>query len=201
MFVDSLNPTYEEKTGLTAILSEIDEPIIMEDPTPNKVLLRFWDTHGKIAIRSIIKDETLVEKLYSMNESPAQILKEVQLKSKEIAIISSLPKYKNLPSIAKFVDFVARTYKTRTPEETIRVIEKYDKKDMKIRSISYGFLLALNSAYSRKWQYSKEEIEFGEFLEKYAYELLNASPNEYHEKFQTLLTVSGVNEDITTSKI
>jgi hypothetical protein len=66
----------------------------------------------------------------------------------------------------------------------------------KAKSISYAFLLALNKAKDKKWKYSQVEIEYGEFLSKYAKNLLDSKPEKYHKNLRELILASGSNENI-----
>jgi hypothetical protein len=66
----------------------------------------------------------------------------------------------------------------------------------KAKSIAYAFLLALGKGSEEKWKYSKEEIEYGEFLHQYTKKLLTVEPEQYSAVLQELLTVSGSSEMI-----
>ena len=88
-------------------------------------------------------------------------------------ILSKLPQYSSLPPLANFADTVARTYKTFGKKEALGEIKK--KPDTpKGKSIAYAFLLVFDKGKDTKWQYSKQEIEYGEFLKEYAKNLLDA---------------------------
>jgi hypothetical protein len=47
-----------------------------------------------------------------------------------------------------------------------------------------------------KWKYSKEEVEYGEFLKDHARKLLDVQPEKYSAVLQELLTVCGSSEVI-----
>ena len=64
------------------------------------------------------------------------------------------------------------------------------------KSIAYAFLLALGKGTEVKWKYSKEEIDYGEFLKDYARNLLDIKPEEYSIVLQELLTACGSSEII-----
>jgi hypothetical protein len=66
--------------------------------------------------------------------------------------------------------------------------------DPKAKSIAYAFLLALGKGTDVKWKYSKEEVDYGEFLQDYAKKLLNVEPENYSTMLQGLLTACGSSE-------
>jgi hypothetical protein len=47
-----------------------------------------------------------------------------------------------------------------------------------------------------KWKYSKEEVDYGEFLKDHARKLLDVKPEEYSVILQELLTACGSSETI-----
>jgi len=194
-FVNALNPNKFEKRGLNIILEKIKEPIILNDITPNKVLERFWSEYGKDTLKEIIDDNEMAEKFYKLDGTPSDVLELVLNFKERQKVLSKLPKYKNLPTLANFVDRVVRTYKTFGEKESIAEIKKRPDTP-KGKSISYAFLLALGKGKDKKWQYSQVEAEYGEFLKDYAEKLLKAEPKDYHKSLQELLTNSGSSENI-----
>jgi hypothetical protein len=200
-FIKSLSPTEEEKKGLRTILRKVDSPVVVSKATPNKVLSIFWDEHGLEAIKAIVGDEETAQRLFDKADkskaSPSQILKEASILTKERDIISTLPKYKVLPPIAKFADNIARIYMTQGKNDTLRAIEHYKGGDTRIKSVAYAFLLALEQGASKKWQYTKTEIDFARFLKEPASKLLNSGPKEYHDNLQGLLSATGSTKRLT----
>ncbi len=194
-FLKALNPTDEERKGLKALLERIKTPVVVSKATPNKVLSLFWDEYGMEAIKSIVGDEDTAQRLFTKADtsktSPSQVLKEASIFTKERDIISALPKYKVLPLIAKFADNIARIYMTQGKNDALRAIEHYKGGETRIKSVAYAFLLALNQGASKKWQYTKTEIDFAHFLKDPANRLLNSEPKEYHDNLQSLLSATG----------
>jgi hypothetical protein len=193
-FIDALNPMEEERKGLKTILEKVDTPVVVSKATPNKVLGMFWEEYGKEAIKAIVGDEQTVQRLFDeadTSTSPSQVLKEASILTKERDIISALPRYKVLPPIAKFANNIARIYMTQGKNDTLRAIEHYKGGDTRIKSVAYAFLLALEQGASKKWQYTKTEIDFAQFLKEPASKLLNSGPEEYHDNLQGLLSATG----------
>jgi len=198
-FIKALKPNEYEQKGLEVILDNVDEPVVMDNVTPNKVLERFWDDYGADAINELIDDEDMSKKFYQLDEEPSDILKLVLNFKKRQKILSLLPTYQSLPPIAKFADKIARTYKTFGKKEAIVELKKRPD-NPKGKSIAYAFLLVFGKASDKKWQYSQIEIEYGEFLKENAKKLLESKPENYHKHLQELLTASGSSEDISSNK-
>jgi len=199
-FIDSLNPNEYEKIGLKHILERIDEPVIFDNATPNKVLESYWVDYGLETIDEIINDKEMAKKFHSLKDEPSVILELVCKFKERQKILSKLPIYKSLPEIANFIDNIARTYKTFGAKETL-VELKNRPDDTKAKSISYAFLLALGKGKDKKWQYSEIEVEYGNFLKEYAEKLLKSKPENYHKNLKDLLAASGFTEDIDSNKI
>jgi hypothetical protein len=194
-FVKALKPNKFEKEGLELILTQVDESVVLNNVTPNKVLERFWTDYGLDAITSIIDDEDMSKKFFSLDDTPSDILELISNYRERQQILSQLPKYKSLPPLAKFVDNIVRTYKTFGEKEALAEIKKRPD-DPKGKSIAYGFLLVFGKGKNKKWQYSPVEIEYGDFLKDYIKKLLNSEPKGYHKALQELLTNSGSSENI-----
>lgn len=194
-FIEALNPTDYEKEGLIEILKKVKTPVVVSKGTPNKILGMFWDEYGKDAINAILGDEKTAENLFDKKDtaksSPSQILKEATILMKKRDIISALPEYPHLPPIAKFADNVARIFMTKGKEDALRAIEHYKGGDTRIKSVAYSFLLAMDQGASKKWQYTKTEIDFAQFLKEPASKLLKSKPGEYHDNLQSLLSATG----------
>jgi len=194
-FIQALRPNKFEKEGLELVLEQIDEPVVLNNVTPNKLLERFWKAHGLDAINSIIEDEEMAKKFFMLEDTPSNILELVFNYKERQQILSQLPKYDSLQPLSKFIDNVVRTYKTFGEREALLEIKKRPD-NPKGKSIAYAFLLVFGKAGDRKWQYSQIEIEYGAFLKECTKKLLNSEPNEYHKYFKELLASSGSSEDI-----
>ena len=194
-FLQELKPNKYEKKALEYILEKIDEPLVVADTSPNNILEMYWDSYGKEFIDSIINDEKMADSFYKLDDTPSNILPLVFDYKKRQEILSQLPQYSTLPPLASFADNIARTYKTFGKKKALAEIKKR-LDTSKGRSLAYAFLLAFDKGKDTKWQYSQQEIEFGDFLQEYAKHLLDAEPKKYHKALQNLLTVSGSNETI-----
>lgn len=194
-FINALNPNEYEKKGLHLLLSMVDEAVVFNDVSPNKVLEYFWEDYGLETLKAIIEDEEMAEKFYSLDDTPSEVLELVFNYKKRQEILSKLPRYKSLPPLARFADNVARTYRTFGEKKALSEI-KNRPDDPKGKSIAYAFLLVFGKAEDRKWQYSPVEIEYGEFLKEYVEKLLKVNPEGYHKALKELLVNSGSSEDV-----
>jgi hypothetical protein len=199
-FIQALKPDKYEKEGLELILEQVEEPVVLNNVTPNKVLERFWKDYGLNAIHSIIDDESMAKKFYSLDDTPSDILELVFNYKERQKILSQLPRYRSLPPLAKFVDNVTKNYKTFGEKEALAEIKKRPD-NPKGKSIAYAFLLVFGKGKDKKWQFSQVEIEYGEFLKDYANKLLESKPKGYHKALQELLTVSGSSEKIDSNLV
>ena len=199
-FINALKPNKFEKEGLELILDQVEEPIVLNNATPNKVLEKFWDDHGLKTIKSIIEDEDMAEKFFSLDDHPSEILELVFNYKERQKILSQLPRYKSLPPLAEFVDNVARTYKTFGEKNTLLEINK-GPDNPKGKSVAYAFLLVFGKGKDKKWKYSQVEVEYGEFLKSYVKKLLDSKPNKYHKALQEILNASGSSENIDNNLI
>lgn len=194
-FIKELKPNKFEKEGLEFILNQVDEPVVLKNATPNKVLERYWTKYGLDFIMSIINNRDMSEKFYSLDDTPSNILETVFKFKERQQILSMLPQYKSLPPLARFVDNIARTYKTFGEKEALGEIKKRPD-NPKGKSLAYAFLLVFGKGKDKKWQYSQIEVEYGEFLKEYAKKLIDSKPKEYHKALKELLTASGSEEKI-----
>lgn len=194
-FIKALKPNHFEKEGLEFVLNRVNEPVVMKNATPNKVLERYWSKYGLELIISIINNKEMSEKFFKLNDTPSNVLEAVFSFKERQEILSMLPQYKSLPPLARFADNIARTYKTFGEKNAIGEIKKRPD-NPKGKSLAYAFLLAFGKGEDKKWQYSHIEIEYGEFLKEYAKKLLDSKPKSYNKALKELLTASGSEEKI-----
>jgi len=194
-FVTALHPTASEKPALEFFLNKSPEPLIVSKTTPSKVLDRYWSNYGLEFLESVLNDKEKAASLFQLDETPSNIVSLAFEYQQRQTILSQLPVYDRLPPLATFADTVARTYMTFGEKKALMEIKNHPDSS-KAKSLAYAFLLALGKGTEEKWKYSKEEIEYGEFLREYATKLLNAQPPQYNRMLQEILTISGSSETI-----
>ncbi|RLF33766.1 MAG: hypothetical protein DRN08_05205 [Thermoplasmata archaeon] len=197
-FLDALKPKKFERAGLQFILERIEKPLIVSNTTPNKILEMYWKQYGTEIIDTIIQDRNMAKSLAQLDETPSNILKTAFEYKKRKQILSQLPHYQSLPPLAEYADHIAKTYKALGEKKAIGEIKKRPN-DTKGKSLAYAFLLALEKNEDTKWQYTPIEIEYGEYLKKYAKNLLDSQPKNYHKALQELLRATGSTEIIKPS--
>jgi len=194
-FLKSLNPEDDEKVALQAMLKGHDKPVVVDKATANKVLSSLWDGHGIKGLTALTGDAKSAREIFKNSDisevTPSQVLREAAVGARQKHILTALPRYEKLPDIAKFADDTTRIYKTRGTDDLIRAIEKYRGGDTKIKSVAYSFLLALGKGEGKKWQYTKTELDFAQYLKDPSLELLEADPENYHEALQALVRATG----------
>ena len=125
------------------------------------------------------------------------MLKSATSKARKDQIESALPKYRDLPQVAAFADRIVRTYKAKGKKSALMEVNKgQSSPDTKLKSVRYAFLLAFSAATGKEWQFTKEETDFGVFLEDYAQKLMEAEGDDYHDSLQELLKASGSTQKI-----
>ena len=198
-FLDALHPTPEERQALTFILDRVTEPIVLSEATPAKVFELYWTPHGHAFIGSIVTDPHYASTLTHMHDSPSTILKLAFEWQTHQSTLSSLPKFTTLPALAQFADMIARIAKTDGTEKAVREVKKRPDTPQG-RSLEYAFLLAFKADKESQWKFTKEEINYGEFLKTHVNALIAADGSDYTTALQSLLTACGSTETITTKK-
>ena len=194
-FIDALQPTAYEKTALEFLLSKTSEPLIISKTSPGKIIDRYWDQYGKEFLESILQDPEKAASFAQLDETPINIITLAIEYHQRQTILSRLPVYQHLPPLASFIDHVSRTYRTFGEKKTLSEIKNHPDTP-KAKSIAYAFLLALGKGTEEKWKYSKEEIDYGQFLQEYTKKILQVEPEHYSETLQELLTASGSSETL-----
>ncbi len=192
-FIEALHPTANEKTALEFFLSKTKDPLIISKTSPGKIIERYWDQFGKEFLESILQDKEKAGSFIQLDETPTSIIALAFEYQQRQTILSQLPVYSHLPPLASFVDRVSRTYRTFGEKKAIAEIKNHPDTP-KAKSVAYAFFLALGKGSEDKWKYSKEEIDYGQFLQEYAKKLLLVEPEQYNTTLQELLTVSGSSE-------
>jgi hypothetical protein len=194
-FVDALHPNTYEKAALEFFLTKTQGPLIISKTTPSKVLERYWTDYGNEFLCSVLDDKNIADSLFQLDDTPSNIIMLAFDYQQRSRILSQLPVYTCLPPLAAFADTVARAYMTFGEKKALAEIKKHNDAP-KAKSIAYAFLLVLGKTPDMKWRYSKDEIDYGEFLQEHARKLLKCAPAEYSTTLQELLTASGSSETL-----
>jgi hypothetical protein len=194
-FLDALQPTSYERAALEFFLSKTQEPLVISKTSPGKLIERFWNQYGQEFLESLLNDPEKAASLYQLEESASNIIVLAFEYQQRQTILSQLPTYTNLPPLASFIDTVSRTYRTFGEKKALTEIKNHPDTP-KAKSIAYAFLLTLGKNNEEKWKYSKEEVDYGEFLQQYTQKLLTIEPDQYTPVLQELLKAAGSSETI-----
>ncbi len=192
-FIDALGPNVYEKKALQILLDRVNEPIVLNDVTPNSVLEKYWKKHGLKTLETITESPEMSNKLFQLNDPPSELVEAAINFKENQKILSDLPQYDSLPPLTSFADKIARTYKTMGIQKTIGEIRDRPD-DTKGKSLAYAFLLAMEKGKDKKWKYSEVEVEYGEFLKDYAKKLLESTPKDYDKNLRELINATGASE-------
>ena len=200
-FVREMTNDPIEAKAVKGLVDDIEHPVVASPgDTVSKLLSAYWADHGKASMRGVVS-EKLAEKYFDDGEeatrSPLKVIRRAAKKAEEDAASSQIPRYRGLATYGKFVDEIARAYKTGGMSSATTVLDVDSSADHRTRSIAYAFDLSLGIT-TREWKFTKEEKEFGKHLKKYASKLLNSEdPDSHHEAFLSFLREAGATEEVS----
>ncbi|UCE45323.1 MAG: hypothetical protein JSU93_08170 [Methanobacteriota archaeon] len=201
LFARELTKDPIEAKAVKGLLSGIQHPVIVaEGDTVSKLLSTYWAGHGKAALKGVVS-ENLAEKYFDDSEeamrSPLKIIRRAAKRADQDAASSQIPRYNDLATYGRFVDGIARAYKTRGSSSAIAALEVDSSADHRTRAIAYAFDLSLGIT-TREWKFTKEEKEFGKHLKAFASRLLESDdPDSHHKAFVEFLREAGAVEEVT----
>lgn len=194
-FIKALKPAKHEIPALEYIINEVEESMVLDQASSNKLYEKYWTTYGKRYLTTVINDEKMVESFIQLDETPTEILKFVSEFIERQQILAQYPTYTSLPPLANFIDSTVKTYLTFGKNKTLTDLKQHPDSP-KGRSIAYAFFLFFKKAKDFKWKYTPEEIESGEFLLTHVEKLMNGAPKNYAQNLQNLINASGSNEQL-----
>jgi hypothetical protein len=191
-FLNALKGSELERTALQAIIAE-NAPIVSGQNQAGKVIGEIWESHGKTML-SAVSDEMTATRVMGMKElTPGQMLAEASRLVQEREVLCTLPDLAQLGPLGHLADSLARAYKVDGIQAMLRLTERSDK-EHRSRAICFAFLQAVGEGESRKWQFSKEEREYGMHLSSLAKVMVASCDDEYHQALLGLLRESGSGE-------
>ncbi len=194
--IEHLNPKEWEQRALRILLEQAEQPLVLDDATPNAVIAAYWDSKASEVVTEIAgREGRRILRGSRSTDTPAEILERVHDAARRQQALAALPSYDSLPELASFADGVARTYRSGGTGEALKAIQQTDM-DFKHKAVAYGFLLAMDKAAGEQWRYSDQEREFGEHLAGHAEQLLTADGDAYSEALQAMLQATGSTETI-----
>jgi hypothetical protein len=202
-FVSGLTEDELESRALSSMLADIGHPVVADPKdTVNSIMSKHWSGHGLAALKGVVPADVAEEYFKADDESSQSPLKVVRLAVKKAAhaeVTSRMPSYSRLSQHARFVDEVARAYKTRGSAGANALLDADTSSDHRTRSIAHAFYLAMGIS-TKSWKYTSEEQEFGGHLAGIAKQLLESQDAEaHHVAFAAFMREAGSTEEIKRS--
>jgi hypothetical protein len=195
-FLDALAPSPLERKALEAVLAHRPGLFEIDEPSASRALERLWPEAAEEIVGTIVADPAEAQRwIRDARANPgrvAELLKRAQRKSDERELLGALPRYATLAAEARYVDSVARAFRTQGPGGAERTALEQLPKEGRERGLAYAFLRALDRARTHDWRFSPTEREFGSSLTDRARELLGAPPERYHDALDRFLRSAGV---------
>ena len=200
-FVKEMTSDPIEAKAVKGLLEDIRHPVVVSTgDTVSKLLSTYWVEHGRASLKGVVS-EKLADRYFDDGEeamrSPLKIIRKAARRAEQDAVSSQIPRYRDLATYGRFVDEVARAYKTGGASSATSALDVDSSADHRTRSIAYAFDLSLGIT-TREWKFTKEEKEFGKHLKKFASKLLDSEdPDSHHEAFVSFLREAGATEEVS----
>jgi hypothetical protein len=184
-----------EREVLSKFLNSKQIFVVSDSNQAGKMITELWKENKKELLAMAASEEIVAQLKDRDDLAPPLLLAEARRMELAKGVDCALPAYKKLGELGRLADSLARAYKTEGKDALMRIAEKVKGKDHRNRSICYAFMRAAGEP-SRSWQFSKQEADFGEYLEQFAKEMLTSCGKEYDDGLHNLITASGANETI-----
>ncbi|MDD3398335.1 MAG: hypothetical protein PHW93_01895 [Candidatus Methanomethylophilaceae archaeon] len=195
-FMSDVRGSEEEKSALQTVLSDGSIPLVMEGNRASEALQELWSDYATDIILAISSPETVEAMGDVSRQNPGQALQEALFKERSRKILANLPNYSRLGEIGSLADRLARIAKTGDAATLRRDIEFKSLRDFKARSVALAFIKASSTDDSSLWQFSKEEMEFADYLLQFAAMMIEAEGDRYNDALEAMLTASGSAEKL-----
>jgi len=191
-FMSAIKGSDLERDVLSRLIAAKNLFIVADSNLAGKIITELWPEH-KAAMLSFVASEEVIAMLSDFKDQPPVMLAEANRLEMSKNIDKSLPSYSNLEEIGKVADTLARTYKTEGKDAMLRAMDRFKGKDHRTKSVCYAFSRAAGET-SRAWQFSKQETDFGEYLEQFAKAMIESIGKDYDGALKNMLAASGSNE-------
>jgi hypothetical protein len=195
-FIQSLDPTPEERRALEEVLPDVRGTFEIEEPSASRALERLWPSYADRIVQAIVPDAAraadLVREARANPGRVSDLLGRAAKQTRERELLTALPTYAQLGTEAAFVDSAGRAYRTQGGPGAERTVLSSLPREGKERGIAWGILHALGRSEPHRWQFSDTERQFGEALSEKARRFLDAPPDGYHAALGELLGAAGV---------
>ncbi len=192
-FLRALKGSDLERTALQAVIA-LSAPLVSDQNQAGKVISEIWEAHARTMLEAVSDVETASRVMGLRDLTPGQMLTEASKLVQERETLCALPSYAELGPLGQLADSLARAYKVEGSAAMLRLIERSEKEHGR-RAVCYAFLEAAGEGQSRKWQFNKEERDYGSHLSSHAKVMIGSCGEEYHQALLGLLRDSGSGEE------
>lgn len=194
-FLAALRGSEIEKKAISALIAQKKMCVLSRTDQAANLISDLWSEHRDALLAAVASPDIVRRVISERSElTPAQMLSEAGRMESYRSIESALPSFVRLGPIGAYADRVARTAKTEGKEAALRDIEKNKGADHRLRSVAFGLISALGEGQAKGWQFTREEMDYGTYLEPFARRLLGSQGEGYAEALKLLLEASGSNE-------
>lgn len=200
-FLVSLGADELVMRALEIALEKRKGPVVVQEQSPVQLLKEMWSESGLDILRDLTSNDEEARRLFEENNpdeiSPVRIIRMARDHERHAQIKKNLPSYGSLPPKARFADAVARAYKLHGKDVAVR--EVAGRKTDETAALAFAFYRSFGMAEKVEWKFSKEQKDYGIFLETFVKQLLKAEDEDYHSALQAILQASGSTEEIKRS--
>ena len=197
-FIDSLDPTPEERTALDRVLPEVPGFFEVEEATASRALEKLWPEHADTIVQAIVPDperaSRLVREARSSPGRVSELLHRAARATREREAIEALPHYGPLAPEAAFLDGIARAFRSQGSRAAEKLLIDRIPREGKQRGIAFGLLLVLGRESAHLWQFTDTEQNFGRSLAPQLGPVLKSPAEAYHRALEEALAAAGVTE-------
>ncbi len=186
------------RSTVERVLAGRSRGIVVDDYTTNKILMEIWDEAAEEILAAVAGEAIAKRVLENEKGNPTDMIREAELLLLKREVNSSLPVYRDLPEIPAFADTAAREYRIGGKRRMEAFLYSQKKPGTKIKSLQMAFMMAVGEHEGKEWHYSRNEMDFAEFLMPVARRLLEAEGEEYHRTLEELMASAGVDSNLSS---
>jgi hypothetical protein len=170
--------------------------VLSDSDQAGRVISSLWPAYSEEMLSIVSSPATAKAVLADMADAaPTVMLAEARRREAGAAVLAALPRLK-LGAVGQLADDLARSFKADGKEAMLRAADKARTKDHRLKAVALAFIEAVGEGASRKWQFSREESEFGMHLSPWARRMLDSTGGAYAEALKELVLQSGAGEEV-----
>jgi hypothetical protein len=195
-FFKDIKGTDQEMEVIRKLVASKNAGVLSDSDQASRVISILWPMYSEEMLTIASSAATAKKVLEDMADAaPTIMLAEARRREAGAATLAQLPRLK-LGPVGQLADELARIFKSEGKDPMVRAADKARSKDNRMKAVSFAFLEAVGEGASRKWQFKKEELDFGMHLAPFAKKMLEASGGAYAEALKELVLNSGASEEV-----